>query len=63
MVSFISLDALMLFIDIKTTSSMWIVLRFLMLSRNDISDEAHEQFRAQLPHLDSFHLRVNARGG
>ena len=38
-------------------------LRFLMLSRNDISDEAHEQFRAQLPHLDSFHLRVNARGG
>jgi len=38
-------------------------LRFVMLSRNNISDEARERLQLQLPTLDQFHLRVNARGG
>ncbi|KAL1529078.1 hypothetical protein AB1Y20_000053 [Prymnesium parvum] len=38
-------------------------LRFLMFSRNNISDAATARMRELLPHLDDFHLRVNARGG
>ena len=38
-------------------------LRFLMLSRNNISDAATRRIAARLPHLDDFHLRVNTSGG
>ena len=38
-------------------------LSFLMLSRNDVNDATTLRIQKLLPNLDSFHLRVNNRGG
>ena len=38
-------------------------LEFLMLSRNDVTRGASAKIDDLLPHLDSFHLRVNNVGG
>ena len=38
-------------------------LTFLMLSRNDVGEDASSRIRRVLPLLDDFHLRINNRGG
>ena len=38
-------------------------LTFVMLSRNDVTNEGHARLQQLLPHLDDFHLRTNAGGG
>lgn len=38
-------------------------LSFLMLSRNDVDGKAYDRIEELFPQLDTFHLRVNNRGG